>query len=79
MFAILINGQPWVANKDYAELQSLAREIQPCISKSVSITRWRPNMQVKHPSLDVARRSFEGWAYDWTDGDDKDYERPYAL
>jgi hypothetical protein len=79
MFAILVNGQPWVANKDYAELQSLAKEMQPCISKSVSVTRWRSTMRCKHPNLKAARFSFESWAYNWTDGDDKDYERPYAL
>jgi len=67
VFAILVTGKPWVASQDFEELKDLAREMQPCLSASVSITRWRSNMCVKHPSLDVARRSFENWAY--TDGE----------
>ena len=63
MFAILVDSKPWVASKDYRLLKSLVKEMQPCLSVSVSLTHWRSNMRCKHPNTAKAVASWNMYAY----------------
>ena len=63
MFAILVDSKPWVASKDYNLLKSLVKEMQPCLSVPVSVTRWRSTMRCKHPNTAKAVASWNMFAY----------------